>query len=106
VATLVVPFWPSSHVWPIIGRNVLVFVVDYKLFSGRTVLKQGRNANSLLGSKRFSVTLMMISNDLFEICLVNIRTLVRSYINKRAPVSDWESNSSFPAYILRLKCIL
>ena len=24
VATLVVPFWPLSHFWPIIGRNVLV----------------------------------------------------------------------------------
>ena len=31
VATLVVSFWPSSHVWPIIGRNVLDFVVDYKI---------------------------------------------------------------------------
>jgi len=51
VATLVAPFWPSSHAWPIIGRNVLAFVVDYKLFSGRTVLKHGRNTNSLLGSR-------------------------------------------------------
>ena len=27
--------------------------MDYKLFTGRTVLKHGRNTNSLLGSKRF-----------------------------------------------------
>ena len=39
---------------------------------------------------------MMISYDLFEICLVGIRTLVRSYINKRALNSDWESNLSSP----------
>ena len=51
--TLVVPFWPSSYFWPIIGRNFFSFVMDYKLFSGRTVPKHGRNTNSLLGSKRF-----------------------------------------------------
>ena len=43
---------------------------------------------------------MMISNDLFEICLVGIRTLVRSYINKRALALDWESSLASPAYIL------
>ena len=53
VATLVVPFWPSSYFWPIIGRKFFSFVMDYKLFTGRTVLKHGRNTNSLLGSKRF-----------------------------------------------------
>ena len=53
VATLVVPFWPSSYFWPIIGRNFFSFVMDYVLFSGRTVLKHGQNTNSLLGSKRF-----------------------------------------------------
>ena len=41
VATLVVPFWPSSHFWPIIGRKCFSFVMDYKLFSGWTVLKHG-----------------------------------------------------------------
>ena len=43
---------------------------------------------------------MMISNDLFEICLVGIRTLVRSYMNKRALALDWESSLVSPAYIL------
>ena len=41
VATLVVPFCPSSHFWPIIGRKYFSFVMDYKLFSGWTVLKYG-----------------------------------------------------------------
>ena len=53
VATLVVPFWPSSYFWSIIDRKFFSFVMDYKLFSGRAVLKHGRNTNSFLGSKRF-----------------------------------------------------
>ena len=53
VVTLVVPFWPSLYFWPIIGGKFFSFVMDYKLFSGRTALKHGKTTNSLLGYKRF-----------------------------------------------------
>ena len=53
VATLVVPFWPSSYFWPIISRKFSRFVVGYKCFEA-TALEQGRNINSFLGSDRFT----------------------------------------------------
>ena len=53
VATIVVPFWPSSYFWPIISRKFSRFVVDCKCF-GATALEQGRNTNSFLGSDRFT----------------------------------------------------
>ena len=53
VATLVVPFWPSSYFWPIISRKFSRFVVGYKFFEA-TALEQGRNVNSFLGSDRFT----------------------------------------------------
>ena len=53
VATLVVPFWPSSYFWPIISRNFSRFVVGYKCFEA-TALEQGQNINSFLGSDRFT----------------------------------------------------
>ena len=52
-ATLVVPFWPSSHFWPIISRKFGRFIVGHKLFNGRNSLKHGRNTNSLFGSDHF-----------------------------------------------------
>ena len=53
VATLVVPFWPSSYFWPIISRKFSRFVVGYKCFEA-TALEQGQNINSFLGSDRFT----------------------------------------------------
>ena len=53
VATVVVPFWPSSAFWPIITRKFSNFIVDYKVFKGKTILTQGRNTNSLFGSSAF-----------------------------------------------------
>ena len=32
IATIIVPFWPSSYFWPIISRKFSRFVVDYKCF--------------------------------------------------------------------------
>ena len=51
-ATLLVPFWPSSHFGPIISRKFASFIVDYKYFHANS-LEHGRNTNSLLGSSRF-----------------------------------------------------
>lgn len=53
IATIVVPFWPSSYFWPIISRKFSRFVVDCRCF-GATALEQGRNTNSFLGSDRFT----------------------------------------------------
>ena len=48
IATIEVPFWPSSYFWPIISRKFSRFVVDCKCF-GATALEQERNTNSFLG---------------------------------------------------------
>ena len=53
IATIVVPFWPSSFFWPIISGNFSRFVVDCKCF-GATALEQGRNTNWFLGSDKFT----------------------------------------------------
>ena len=52
-ATVIVPFWPSAIFWPVISRTYLSFIKGYRLFNGRTSLKQGKNKNSLFGSDRF-----------------------------------------------------
>ena len=49
VATVVVPFWPSSYICPIISRKFFNFIIDYNLFIGRYVLEHGRKTNSLFG---------------------------------------------------------
>ena len=53
IATIIVPFWPSSYFWPIISRKFSRFVVDYKCFDS-TALEHGHNTNSFLGSDRFT----------------------------------------------------
>ena len=53
IATVVVPFWPSSFFWPIISRKFSRFIIDCKCFDA-SALEQGRNTNSLLGSDRFT----------------------------------------------------
>ena len=49
---LVVPFWPSSSLWPLISIIYANFIVDYRVFSGDGSLEHGRNVNALLGSIR------------------------------------------------------
>ena len=51
IATIIVPFWPSSYFWPIISRKFSR--VDYKCFDS-TALEHGHNTNSFLGSDRFT----------------------------------------------------
>ena len=53
IATVVVPFWPSSFFWPIISRKLSRFIIDCKCFDA-SALEQGRNTSSLLGSDRFT----------------------------------------------------
>ena len=60
VDSLVVPFWPSSSLWPLISRIYANFIVDCRVFSGDSTLEHGRNANALLGSKRYKGSVMAI----------------------------------------------
>ena len=48
--TLVLPYWPSAPVWPLLVHRFWNLVVDYSYFEGRLALRHGRNASSLLGS--------------------------------------------------------
>ena len=53
LATLVIPFWPSSSFWPLITFTYAAAVQGYVLEDGCRALMHGRNTNSLLGSKSF-----------------------------------------------------
>ena len=53
LATLVIPFWPSSSFWPLITCTYAAAVQSYVLEGGYRALMQGRNTNSRLGSKSF-----------------------------------------------------
>ena len=63
LATLVVPFWPSSYYWPIISRKFSRFIVGYTVFNGKSSLSHGRNVHSLLGSDRFFGSLLALRLD-------------------------------------------
>lgn len=47
--TLVVPFWPSAHYWPLIMHKYCDFVIAHAIRAGKEVLIHVRNHNSLLG---------------------------------------------------------
>ena len=51
--TLVVPFWPSVHYWPLIKHKYCDYVIAHAIRAGKEVLTHGRNHNSLLGSHQF-----------------------------------------------------
>ena len=53
VATLVIPFWPSSSFWPLIACTYAAAVQGYVLEDGYRALMHGRNTNSLFGVEMF-----------------------------------------------------
>ena len=53
VGTVVLPFWPSAHYWPLLMNKYLKYISAYSVHIGNQSLTHGRNLNSLLGSKRF-----------------------------------------------------
>ena len=53
LATLVIPFWPSSRFWPLITCIYAAAVQGYDMKDGCRALMHGRNTNFLLGSKSF-----------------------------------------------------
>ena len=54
VGTLVVPYWPSAHFWPLITHKHSSYLVAHSIHIGKEVLAHGRNPNSLLGSDIFT----------------------------------------------------
>ena len=50
---LVVPLWRSAFYWPLLKGFFAQFIKDSLVVKGNKVLVQGRNQNSLLGSKVF-----------------------------------------------------
>ena len=53
VGTVVVPFWPSAHFWPLVANKYLKYISDYSTHVGNQSLVHCRNRNSLLGSEHF-----------------------------------------------------
>ena len=53
VGTVILPFWPSAHYWPLLTNKYLKYISGYSMHIGNQSLAHGRNLNSLLGSKRF-----------------------------------------------------
>ena len=68
VGSQVVPFWTSSSFWPLISRIYANFIVDCRIFSGDDTLEHGRNANALLGSKRFKGSVMAVRLIFLRVC--------------------------------------
>ena len=60
VGSLVVPFWPlsSSGLLSVEFMRILSWIVEF--FSGDGTLEDGRNANALLGSKRYKGSVMAV----------------------------------------------
>ena len=52
-STLVVPFWPSAHYWPLIKHKYGDYVIAHAIRAGKEVLTHGRKHNSLFGSHQF-----------------------------------------------------
>ena len=53
VGTVILPFWPSAHYWPLLTNKYLKYISGYSMHIGNQSLAHARNLNSLLGSKRF-----------------------------------------------------
>ena len=73
VSSLVVPFWSSSSFWPLISRIYASFIVDCRIFSGDGTLEHGRNANALLGSKRYKGSAMAVRLNFFSSSVITER---------------------------------
>ena len=52
--TLIFPWWPSSVFWPLLWSCYKPWVAGCVSFEGSSTLEQGRNTNSLLGSREFN----------------------------------------------------
>ena len=65
--TLVVPFWPSAHYWPLINHKYGDYVIARAIRAGREVLTHGRNHNSLLGSHQFTGFIIALRMEFTEL---------------------------------------
>ena len=66
LATLLIPFWPSSSFWPLIPCTYATAVHGYVLEDGVRALMHGRNTNSLLESRFFRGQVAGISFDFVQ----------------------------------------
>ena len=66
IATVVVPFWPSSYFWPILCRKFHHCIKEHKLFYGNHALTHGKNTNSLLGSSNFYGKVLALRMDFVQ----------------------------------------
>ena len=65
--TLVVPFWPSAHYWPLIKHKYGDYVIAHAIRAGKEVLTHGRNHNSLLGSHQFTGFIIALRMEFTEL---------------------------------------
>ena len=65
--TLVVPFWPSAHYWPLIKHKYGDYVTAHSIRAGKGVLTHGRNHNSLLGSHQFTGFIIALRMEFTEL---------------------------------------
>lgn len=65
--TLVVPFWPSAHYWPLIKHKYDDYVIAHAIRAGKEVLTHGRNHNSLLGSHQFTGFIIALRMEFTEL---------------------------------------
>ena len=76
VGTIVVPFWPSAHCWPLITNKYHKYVTASSFHIGSQSLMNGRNFNSLLGYKHFKgyvVAIRIEFIDKLSVLLVLVR---------------------------------
>ena len=66
VGTVILPFWPSAHYWPLLTNKYLGYISAYSTHIGSQSLMHGRNLNSLLGSKNFKGHVIALRMEFFD----------------------------------------
>ena len=72
--TLVVPFWPSAHYWPLIMHKYGDYIIAHAVRAEKEVLTHGkqtkqkkRNHNSPLGSPKFTGYIIAVRMEFTEL---------------------------------------
>ena len=60
---LVAPCWPSSYFWPMLINDFSSCIVDILKVKGANIIVHGHNHNSLLGSKNFKGSMLVMHVD-------------------------------------------
>ena len=67
VGTIVVPFWPSAHYWPLITNKCHKYVKACSFQVGNQSLVHGRKANFLRGSKDFKGYVVAVKMEFIDL---------------------------------------